>query len=115
MSMLVSMLSRLSSSVELCRAVDTLGYVELSIDTLAVLTYLDTTERPSRAGGFYVEAVSRLSSLMSSYVEVCRGCRLDIHLDTDVEVCRGMSSMSTVCRQYVEVCRDRAQTLWRAS
>ena len=93
MSMLVSMLSRLSSSVELCRAVDTLGYVELSIDTLTVLTYLDTTEASSRGGSMsrlcrgcralcramsrYVEAVALTYTLtlMSRYVEVCRVCR----------------------------------------
>ena len=93
MSMLVSMLSRLSSSVELCRAVDTLGYVELSIDTLTVLTYLDTAGASSRGGSMsrlcrgcralcrgmsrYVEAVALTYTLtlMSRYVEVCRVCR----------------------------------------
>ena len=95
LSMLVSMLSRLSSSVELCRAVDTLGYVELSIDTLTVLTYLDTTERPNSRGGFYAGSMSRL----------CRGCRA---------LCRAMSSYVeavalpytlTLMSRYVEVCR----------
>jgi hypothetical protein len=72
MSMLVSMLSRLSSSVDICRAVDTLGYVELSIDTLTVLTYLDTYGASSRGG-----SMSRLCrgqvEAVEPYVELCRG------------------------------------------
>jgi hypothetical protein len=112
MSMLVSMLSRLSSSVDICRAVDTLGYVELSIDTLTVLTYLDTYGASSRGGSMsrlcrgcralcramsrYVEAVALTYTLtlMSRYVEVCRVCRqyvdsMSRYVETGLRLCGG--------------------------
>ena len=42
--------------------------------------------------------MSGLSSPMSGHVELCRDCRLDIHPDTHVGLCRGVEAMSGSCR-----------------